>query len=166
MPPDSTEHGTPPVEPGNVISKELMDIYLAAEYVVHIQGGDIVLKIGELAPATLGSHPWSLITAHNPYSRPLCATDNQALQQSLVDMLAAHSYRTLPATGRSADGQWQEASLLVLNISRDLARALGGRFRQNAVVFAEAGGPVELLLCDTTQAVESGVKSTGSGLEL
>ena len=137
----------------NGISPDLVDIYLAVEYVVHMQGEDIVLKIGELPPAILGSHPWSLMTAHNPYSRPLCERDNQALQQRLADMLSVHNYRTLPATGRSNDGHWQEASLLVLNISRDLARTLGSRFQQNAVVFAEAGGPVELLLCDKPQAV-------------
>ena len=142
------------MEPVSGISQDLLDIYLAAEYVVHMQGEDIVLKIGELAPAALGSHPWSLMTAHNPYSRPLCERDNQALQQRLTELLAVHNYRTLPATGRSTDGHWQEASLLVLNIPRDLARALGSRFQQNAVVFAEAGGPIELLLCDQAQDLE------------
>ena len=142
------------MEPLCGIPQDLLDIYLAAEYVVHMQGEDIVMKIGDLAPAALGSHTWSLMTAQNPYSRPLCDRDNQALQQRLAQLLAVHNYRTLPATGRSTDGQWQEASLLVMNISRDLARTLGSRFRQNAVVFAEAGGPVELLPCDKPQADE------------
>jgi hypothetical protein len=147
MSPDSPQQGTSPGEPTGVISPKLLNSYLSAEYVIHLDSGDIVMKIGERPANILRRQSWSIITAQNPCSMPHTQADNRARQQRLAAMLDTGGYQTLPATGRSTDGPWQEASLLVLGIPRESAKAFGARFGQNAVVFAEAGGLVELLLC-------------------
>ena len=105
------------------------------------------MKIGERPANTLRGHSCCVITAHNPRSIPLPPEDNRQRQQRLAAVLDTSDYQTMPATGRSTDGQWQETSLLVLGLPRASAKALGARFGQNAVVFAEAGGLAELLLC-------------------
>ena len=116
----------------------------------------MVLRITGDVPPALSSlaQPWAIITAYNPYSAEHTEAENREAQARLTDMLTLHVYRMLPAIGRSSDGKWEEPSILILGISCDLAKAFGTCFQQNAIVFGEIGGPIELVFCDRQKLTE------------
>ena len=124
--------------------------YFSTNYIMRIDDKEVALKITGNVPPALSSlaQPWAIITAYNPYSAEHTDTENQIAQNRLTDMLTLHGYKLLPAIGRSSDGNWEEPSILVLGISYDLAKAFGSCFQQNAVVFGEVDGPIELVFCD------------------
>lgn len=138
------------LEGTNLLAPDLVQSYLAANYVSLVDGNEVVLKIGEVPPTALGAQglSWAVITARNPYSALLSEQDNQLRQALLTQVLSLHGYETRPAEGRSIDGSWQEPGLLVIGISREMAKSLGASFQQNAVLYCAAVGPIELVFCD------------------
>ena len=48
----------------------------------------------------------------------------------------------------AADGEWRERSLLIAGLAREAAIALAREFGQVALLWGEAGGPVELQFAD------------------
>ena len=126
----------------------LISAYWTTDYATRIDGVEVVVRVPEPTPEPLAADSWAIITACNPRSVPLPERDNRRRQALLAELVALHDYRALPAAGQSADGSWSEPGLLVLGIPYALARAFGSCFGQHAVVFAEAGGPVELASCD------------------
>jgi hypothetical protein len=81
-----------------------------------------------------------IITAWNPGSRPVTATENAQRQGALEAALAAEGLRWLPAVGRSPDGTWQEESMAIRDLPRADAVALGRRFGQRAIYELSATG--------------------------
>ena len=132
------------------LPQALVTAYFSTNYIMRIDNNEVVLKTTGDVPPALSSLTQSraIITAYNPYSAEQTEAGNQAAQNRLTDMLILHGYRLLPAIGRSSDGNWEEASILVLGISYELAKAFGTYFQQNAIVFGEVDGPIELLFCD------------------
>ena len=135
----------------------LINAYINRSYIVSIDGENVGLKIGNEVPSSIAelNRSWAIITAFNPHSLEATEQYNQAQQKMLVDMLSLHGYETMPAVGQSDEGNWEEPSLFVLGISCELSKAFGACFRQNAVIFAEADGPIELIFCALDEASET-----------
>jgi len=125
--------------------------YFNTDYILRINNQEIVLKItGDVPPALKSlKQSWAIITAYNPYSAKYTDSENRASQERLTRELSHQGYETLPATGRSSEGSWEEESILVLGISYKKAKALGSAFQQNAIVFGEVNGPIELVFCNS-----------------
>jgi hypothetical protein len=130
--------------------------YRATTYRVFVRDGvPIDLHIGEASAALdalLAGHvakTWAFITAWNPASRRWSAEENDSRQAELRNEVRARGWRSLEGAGVPARSDWQpEASLLVLDISKADAVALGRRFGQNAIVAGRLGEAAELIYCD------------------
>lgn len=113
-----------------------------------------VLQVGVPSPQLAALHAQhgvqssSFVTACNPFSEPVSDELNAAHMASLtLEVLLARLHH-LPGEGVHPSGTWPaEPSLLVLGTDLDAARALGARYRQNAIVFcgADAIPRLELL---------------------
>jgi hypothetical protein len=90
---------------------------------------------------------WAFMTAWNPAPRTLTKEQNDSRQRELRRELEGRRLRSLEGVGRALDGSWEEASLLVLGISRPSAVALARKYGQLAIVAGERGGRSELVPC-------------------
>lgn len=132
----------------------LLAAYREAEYVVYNADQSIVTRIDQpSAPlaellAARGASAAVLLTACNPRSRELAIVDNIARQQELCDALRRLQLGWLNAVGRSADGRWQEASLLVFDLPSGQAMALCQHFEQHAWVRYDAQGCGQIVVTD------------------
>jgi hypothetical protein len=97
---------------------------------------------------------WAFVTAWNPASVELSRAENDMRQRDLQRKLTAAGLRWLPGEGIGDDpSSAPEECLLVLNISRGKAVALGRAFGQLAIVAGRRGGPAHLVPCASTPAV-------------
>ena len=81
---------------------------------------------------------WALITAFNPYSQCLSATENKQRHQSLIKLVQSLNLTFFDALGKDKDGAWTpEQSIFIIGINLDRAIAIGRKFQQNAIVFGE-----------------------------
>ncbi|WP_255989266.1 DUF3293 domain-containing protein [Chitinolyticbacter albus] len=127
--------------------------YRATRYRVPSLG--FCIRVGQRHPevdaelARLGETSWLLISACNPYSAAqLCAHENLARHQNLIDALSAAGFTLVEALGEPDEAGWQsEPSLWVPGFELAAARAWGQRFEQNAVVVGRLGEPVQLVWC-------------------
>jgi sugar phosphate isomerase/epimerase len=133
---------------------ELESLYQRANYVVLNPTDRIVIRIGEVSAELdelllrRGAKSWAFVSAHNPYSRPLSADENNARHEALKDRLNSAGLVFFEGYGESPTGDWEpETSLLILNIDRDAAISLGLELEQNAIVVGEIGGEPELVWC-------------------
>ena len=142
------------------LSKSLADAYQDAEYA--LLEPPLAFRIGEpSAPldallARFGAASGVFLTAVNPRSERKSAEENRAALAELEKTLAAANYSRCPAEGRDPRRRWpSEPGFFVPGLPRGDAAALGRRFRQNAIVYAERGsaprlvdltGPVRIVL--------------------
>jgi hypothetical protein len=134
------------------VPQPLVAAYQAAHYVVFGEP-DIVLKVGE-ANAQLealmdakraGSA--AFVSGANPRGEPRNLVRNVVAFQFLKILLRKSRYLYYEGEGRDPKGVWPpEGSVLVLDMPRGEAEALGQRFAQNAIVYVERGGAPELVL--------------------
>lgn len=124
---------------------ELWSAYRNTHFVVLDAGREITIRAGYRNPALdellarVGATRWAFLTAHNPESKRLNASDNARRQQQLHGQLVAAGYHTLPGEGRDPAGEWpSEASVLVIGIGTREARAFGRRFGQLAILAGQA----------------------------
>ena len=132
------------------LTPELIAAYQNALYTVD---DGPVLRIGEMETflAAKGVRSAAFVTAANPRGAERSQAANDA---AMAQLRAALTWPCLEGQGRDPEGRWKpEASLLILGISRCEAEALGRRFEQNAIVFAETGKPVELVLLEKMRLV-------------
>lgn len=134
-----------------MIPKQLIEAYEDADYVVFAEP-DLVLKIGE-ASARLDallqsehSNTAAFVTAANPRSERKPPAENAGALAVLDQLVQAAGYPWRAGEGREPDGNWREASRLVIGITRANAEALGRLFGQNAIVFIEKGSAPELVV--------------------
>jgi hypothetical protein len=126
--------------------------YLAAEYVVHDGGREIVVRIGQANPEldslldARNAHHGVFITAANPRSQPQSDAVNNAANERMRPILAERGLVALPHTGRSTDDDWSEDGFFVLDLAPDDALDLATQFDQFGIVVAERGKPAKLLL--------------------
>ena len=126
-------------------------IYTATDY--RVEDGDtcFLIKIGQQHPGLdsyLSRHAadsWGFITAWNPFSEPLSESENYLLNEALLEKISTMGMTARKGVGGSGD--WKEESFFVFPISRETVLALGREFSQNAVLYAECGGKVELIWC-------------------
>lgn len=131
------------------------DAYRATTYRVFVPDEKPVdLRIGQRSSAidllldTHGCDEWVFITACNPRSERVSASENEARQTELVRVIRERGWNFFEGMGIPADSKWQpEASVLVLGISRDEALEIGKHFGQNAIVVGQRGGAAELVYC-------------------
>jgi Protein of unknown function (DUF3293) len=132
--------------------------YLAAEYVVHDGGREIVVRIGQTnveLDALLdarNAHHGAFITAANPRSESQPDAVNHAANERMRQLLDGRGLVTLPHTGRSTDDHWTEEGFFVLDIIPADALALATQFDQFAIVLAERGKRAELVLTEVGEA--------------
>lgn len=129
--------------------------YENTDYFVFEPGGpDVRFRVGSNKPKLdallerYGTSRWAFVTAWNPASRQLSAAENDARQDQLLDELTTRGFRCLPGEGRGADPSWPaEESVLVLDIPPAVARGIGRRFGQIAVVVGRRGSLSKLVPC-------------------
>jgi hypothetical protein len=131
---------------------DLIAAYRATDYRIDASP-PVVARIGDAsAPVDAllraqGVTTAVFITAFNPVSRPTDAAENARAQARLLAVLNAGGHAFLPGLGIGRVGDWPpEPSVLALGVTRAEAEALGRAYRQNAVVWIEAGRAPELLL--------------------
>ncbi|MCB1736519.1 MAG: DUF3293 domain-containing protein [Gammaproteobacteria bacterium] len=138
------------------MSNELIKAYLNTSYVVNMAGEDAAIRVGQDLPEAVvrlvqsmgvGTFEVAVITACNPHSRRLSEAENQSRQGVLAELLGWHRFPIFPATGIGDEGDWSEPGFLIVGVSRSMAVSIGRCCQQNAVIYAEAGGPAELVSC-------------------
>lgn len=131
----------------------LLQLYLVSQYEVRLPSSRArsVLRIAQPLPPALrawlgGAAGCAFITAYNPYSRPRDAADNRRAQRRLIEQVQAAGARCLPGVGRVPGQPWREPSLLVAGLDLPTLDRLAAGHGQNAIVTADAAGPVRLRL--------------------
>jgi hypothetical protein len=103
-----------------------------------------------------GANKWAFVTAWNPASVPLSREENDARQRELIRLVEAAGHTWIRGEGRGKDPTWTpEESLLILDISRGEAIALGKQFGQLAIVAGRRGESSALLPSAPTPSVRS-----------
>jgi len=99
-----------------------------------------------------GVATWAYVSACNPRSQPVAATDNAARHARLLTRVRALGLTACSGRGRADDGDWVEESLLILGLDEPAAVALGAAFGQNAVVVGRLGESARLVWCAPSTA--------------
>ena len=136
---------------GSSIPASLIRAYEETDYRV-LGPEPFTLKIGSRSPdlASLyertGTKTATVITAWNPRSEKKSEAENEAAQAQLIADLNMAGLRHLPALGADPKEQWKgEVSLLVLDAARETVEALGRKYGQNCIVWADADALPKLL---------------------
>ncbi|MBB1087549.1 DUF3293 domain-containing protein [Lysobacter sp. SG-8] len=130
-----------------VDAAELAAAFVAARYVVRVDGDAIALEVGAPAvdlEAYCANRSYGYITAWNPASRPVPGTANAEASARLRARLESFDLELHPATSSDASGQWIEEGWLAAGIDRDVLDTLAVEFGQAGVLFWEHGEPVRL----------------------
>lgn len=132
--------------------RRLLAAYRATCYTVQLADGEARLHVGAAPPAALmqllqPDHPWVLISACNPHSRPRSARSNALRMRALTRALAAvDPRRVFDAAGYAPDRRWAEPGLLVIGLDPANTDALARRFDQNALLAGHGVAPARLRL--------------------
>ena len=133
-------------------ARKLDRAYRRAIYRVELQTGslDFAVSVASEGLCRLlrshGAETAAFLTACNPGSRPRAAAANETAHAALLAALSPLGHTVLPGVALDPDGIWPaEPSLLVLGIGRADATATARLFRQNALVWMDAGGTPELV---------------------
>lgn len=113
----------------------------------------LTLYIGQVHPTLRALHTAyqvqssTFLSASNPFSKPLSDAENQLRQSQLAADLRAQQVTYFNALGRHPSGQWPaEPSFLALGLPLAMARQLGERYDQNAIVWSGEEAVPELIL--------------------
>ncbi len=135
----------------------LLALYRSAGYAVRLPGGRrAALRVEAMPPPAIAQ--WlsgangTLLTACNPGSWPLAASENRRRLRRLHADLIDAGARLLPASGHGPS--WREASLFAADVPLAQIDELAERYGQNAILIVEPDRPVRLHVCrgDWTQA--------------
>src|SRR5262249_19062178 len=139
------------------MDQALLRSYFSTIYELPTQAGNVRVSLdGEIAqdlgalPPLLGSR-FAVLTAYNPRSMLLPRRVNEQRHLVLRDLLILGCYRVEPCVGSEAEpeGVWREPAWLVHGMDREEAISFGRVFRQNTIIFAQAGKP-EIIVTDPT----------------
>lgn len=124
----------------------LVEAYRATTYVgMPDDGPDWCLRIGESSPV---DGPMAYITSDNPGSQRRSNTENERQRSVLHAELANSSYELTPAKSVADDGEWpDEYGFWVQPIDRETAVEIARKYQQNAIVFVDDHGEIELVFC-------------------
>ena len=130
---------------------ELEAAYTQAVYRVDAKPAPFFLRVGEHSSdlerwlAARGARSFAFISAANPGSQPLSAAENEDRHRRLIEQVSAAGLPAIEGESyAAAGGGWRERSLLIAGLAREAAIALAREFGQVALLWGEAGGPVEL----------------------
>jgi hypothetical protein len=76
------------------------------------------------------------VTAWNPFSQNCDDESNARRQEALADELAKLDVIVIEGVGQHPIDAWGEPSSLVLGVSLEVAKELGVRYEQNAIIWA------------------------------
>lgn len=138
--------------PDSDIPRDTIQAYLETHY--HVAGDTpTTLQIGQLNPTLAALHdahqvPSSaFITAFNPFSQSLSPEANAARQAALARELDECGLTFIDGIGEHPSNNWPgETSFLALGATLDIAKALGEKHGQNAVVWCGADAVPQLIL--------------------
>jgi hypothetical protein len=134
------------------VSSEQLAAFHATHYRVDDPNGLFVLRIGERSTElqrlheSHGAVSSAYLTAWNPLGEIVPFETNAQNQQALQRDLAELGVHVLPGEGRDPESGWAEQSVLAISLSREHALALGNRYRQLAIVFANQDAIPRLVL--------------------
>lgn len=136
----------------STLDQQLISAYRATAYIVFAEP-EFALRIGERSAVLAdlldrtGNSCAAYITAWNPESAACDPAFNAAAQERLAAAVEELDLDYLQGEGRGEIGDWPpEESLLILGCTRSRAKALGHRFKQNAVVWVGADAVPELIM--------------------
>lgn len=118
--------------------------YRATIYRIGAGSDAICLRIGTHSKKLLrlyaasGHNCGLFISAFNPHSEVQSDEANEAAHARLGTELGAPTANVIEGIGvapSAADEPWEEKSFFALGIALDAAREIGGRYRQNAIVW-------------------------------
>lgn len=125
--------------------------YLATHYIVDTEPA-LTLIIGEISTgltalyARRGVDRCAYLTACNPHSQRLSAAENTQRQDALIQDIQKAGLEMIKGRGQHPDDSWPaEPSILILGMERNLARTLGQKYEQNAIVLCGADARPELI---------------------
>lgn len=119
------------------------DAYMTTVVTITLPTGHVVVTPTDGAasgrlPAVLGETV-HVVTAWNPWSRPLDRTDNKARNALLRGDLEDMGATNVPAMGCSPDGIWCEDSFAVVGRAREAMRSLAATHGQAALFEIRTG---------------------------
>jgi hypothetical protein len=136
------------------IENELIEAYQNAEYVL-FSNPEVIMHIGEYNPdlhelmTARQCQQAAFISAYNPYSEIIEDSENVKRHGDLLDAVNGLGLDTVLGEGRDVERQWLgEISLLIFDIDRITADALGNEYGQNAILWIEADAIPQLVLLD------------------
>lgn len=133
-----------------IIPADLISAYEAADYWIESPAGRIGLKIGQPFSGidrTPRLNRLAIVTACNPFSRPLGDAQNATRQAQLIDAVERAGLKWFHAAGADAKGEWPpEPSLAILEPTDEQLDLWMEAFGQNAVVLAEHRSAIRLRL--------------------
>jgi hypothetical protein len=134
------------------IDQHTLQAYLETTYVT--KKPELSIKIGEINRALNiflfdnNCFFWAFVSAYNPYSSILSDDENELLHKELIEKVKSMKLRYCEGAGIPSDESWKaEKSLLILDISKKDAIALGKEYKQNAIVFGKLNQAPELVFC-------------------
>ena len=143
----------PPASGRTQIPAEKIDAYLKTDYRFGEGFDAVTLRIDVRSEplarlyASSGITCGVFITAYNPLGQACDIETNDAANESLAADLAAISTRVFEGAGADPSGAWPgERSFFALGIDLEVARALGARYRQDAIVWVGADAVPKLIL--------------------
>jgi hypothetical protein len=139
-------------EDDSCLSEELLVAYRATDYVVFVES-EVHVHVDRTSPQVesmmrdIGARSAVIVTAWNPFSRPLSDAENDSRNELLRQRIAQLGLQSLSAEGRDPSGQWKaEQSFLAFDVSTDMVDSMLVEFEQNAVVLVDESGSASLLL--------------------
>lgn len=127
---------------------DLEPLYLATSYRVFLADGPVDVRIGARHPSIdrdAQGRTWAIVTACNPRSMLATAEENERAMARLDAELDQEGIEWWPALGIPDRPGWAPEKSRLVFVDRVRALRLCSAHRQNAVVFAEPGGPAELV---------------------
>jgi len=135
---------------------QLLQAYKNALYVARLPHAVVELRVGETCPLLIewlagqGLHTAAFLTAFNPRSEICSLQENETAHARLLADIASMGLVMCDGYGAGEGGDWpREISVLVLGISREQAQRLAEKFAQNAFLFVQQGGEVQLCLSES-----------------
>ena len=134
------------------IPRDIIQAYLETHY--HVSGDTpATLQVGQVNPVLTALHAThavsssAFITACNPYSEDVGARENVARQAALAHELEQLGLTYIEGVGKHPSNNWPgEASFLVLGVTLDVAKSVGEKHGQNAIIWCDADGVPQLIL--------------------
>lgn len=132
------------------MSEDLLNAFLATDYLVDIDEQRLCVKIGQAHNAldqALNQRRWAILTADNPNARQLDESNNRDRRKALSTEATLAGLEHFPSTHRAQGNSWgDEHGLLLLEPPDDWLHRQAIRFRQLGVVQGRPGQFAELWL--------------------